>query len=121
MSPPGRATPGTGRAGRGAPSPPRAPSRDGGGSGRRPTAAGGGRAGGSPRAWGGAGRARRGRGPMGVGAGGGRLKIAGFSGAVRVLGAPEAEIARHADPAVVFMNVNTPEELERARGVIAHG
>jgi molybdopterin-guanine dinucleotide biosynthesis protein A len=51
----------------------------------------------------------------------GRLKIVGFFEAVRVLEVPEAEIARHADPAVVFMNVNTPEELERARGLIAHG
>src|SRR5881396_49237 len=46
----------------------------------------------------------------------GRLKIVGFFEAVRVLEVPEAEIARHGDPAVVFMNVNTPDELERARG-----
>src|SRR5688572_7836318 len=41
----------------------------------------------------------------------GRFKIAGFFDAVRVLEVSEAEVARHADPAIVFMNVNTPEEL----------
>jgi molybdopterin-guanine dinucleotide biosynthesis protein A len=45
----------------------------------------------------------------------GRLKITGFFDEVRVLAIPEAEIARLADPARVFMNVNTPEELARAR------
>jgi molybdopterin-guanine dinucleotide biosynthesis protein A len=49
----------------------------------------------------------------------GRLKIVGFFDDVRVLEVPEAEVARHADPAIVFMNVNTPEELERARALIA--
>ncbi len=49
----------------------------------------------------------------------GRLKIVGFFDAVRVLEIPEPDIARHADPAVVFMNVNTPEELERARSLVA--
>src|SRR5688572_17543556 len=47
----------------------------------------------------------------------GRLRIVGFFADVRVLEIAEAEVARHADPAVVFMNVNTPEELERARGL----
>jgi molybdopterin-guanine dinucleotide biosynthesis protein A len=47
----------------------------------------------------------------------GRLKIVGFFDAVRVLEIAEDEIARHADPRVVFMNVNTPEELERARAL----
>ena len=45
----------------------------------------------------------------------GRLKITGFFDDVRVLEVAEAEVARHADPALVFMNVNTPEELARAR------
>ena len=51
----------------------------------------------------------------------GRLKITGFFDEVRVLGIPEAEIARLADPARVFMNVNTPEELARARALVAAG
>ena len=49
----------------------------------------------------------------------GRLKIVGFFDDVRVLEVPEAEVARHAEPAIAFMNVNTPEELERARALIA--
>ena len=44
----------------------------------------------------------------------GRLKIVGFFERVRVLEIPEAVVAGHADPAVVFMNVNTPEELAHA-------
>ncbi|HMH51761.1 MAG TPA: molybdenum cofactor guanylyltransferase [Candidatus Acidoferrum sp.] len=48
----------------------------------------------------------------------GRLKVSGFFDEVCVLEVPEAEIARHADPALVFMNLNTPEELERARAMI---
>ena len=48
----------------------------------------------------------------------GRLKVSGFFDDVRVLEVAEAEVARHADPALVFMNVNTPEELARARGLI---
>lgn len=51
----------------------------------------------------------------------GRLKITGFFDEVRVLGIPEAEIARLADPARVFMNVNTPEELARARALEGAG
>jgi molybdopterin-guanine dinucleotide biosynthesis protein A len=51
----------------------------------------------------------------------GRLRIVGFFDDVRVLEISEAEVARHADPAVVFMNVNTPEELERARSLDVHG
>jgi len=50
----------------------------------------------------------------------GRLKITGFFDDVRVLEVPEAEVARHADPALVFTNLNTPEELERAREMITH-
>ena len=49
----------------------------------------------------------------------GQLKITGFWDDVRVLTVPEEEIARVADPAVVFSNVNTPEELERARAIAA--
>jgi len=45
----------------------------------------------------------------------GRLRIIGFFDAVRVLEIPEAEVRRIADPAVVFMNVNTPDELAHAR------
>jgi len=48
-----------------------------------------------------------------------RFKIAGFFNQVRVAEVPEAEIARHRDPALVFMNVNTPEELARARELAA--
>jgi molybdopterin-guanine dinucleotide biosynthesis protein A len=51
----------------------------------------------------------------------GRLKITGFFDEVRVLAIPEAEVARLADPAVVFMNVNTPDELARARALAAEG
>jgi molybdopterin-guanine dinucleotide biosynthesis protein A len=45
----------------------------------------------------------------------GRLKIVGFYDEVRVLSIPAGEIARYRAPEVVFMNVNTPEELEAAR------
>jgi molybdopterin-guanine dinucleotide biosynthesis protein A len=48
---------------------------------------------------------------------GGRLKIVGFFSGVTVLEIDEAEVARHGDPAVVFMNVNTPAELARARSL----
>jgi molybdopterin-guanine dinucleotide biosynthesis protein A len=44
----------------------------------------------------------------------GQLKIVGFFDAVRVLTLDEAEFAPHGDPAVLFMNVNTPDELARA-------
>src|SRR5439155_2312733 len=47
----------------------------------------------------------------------GRLKIVGFFDAVHVLELPEASVRSLADPAVVFMNVNTPDELERARAL----
>ena len=46
-----------------------------------------------------------------------RLKIVGFFGDVRVLEIEEAAVARHRAPAVVFMNVNTPEELARAQAI----
>ena len=48
----------------------------------------------------------------------GQLKIVGFFDRVRVVVIEEAEVARYADPAVVFMNVNTPEELARARALV---
>ncbi|HKB25656.1 MAG TPA: molybdenum cofactor guanylyltransferase [Methylomirabilota bacterium] len=47
----------------------------------------------------------------------GRLKIVEFFARVSVVEIAEAEVARHRDPALVFMNVNTPEELERARAL----
>jgi len=49
----------------------------------------------------------------------GRLKIVGFFEHVRVVEIGEAEVARFRDPAVAFMNVNTPDELERARALVA--
>ena len=47
----------------------------------------------------------------------GRLKITGFFEDVRVLVVPEEDVARVCAPALVFMNVNTPDELERARSL----
>ncbi len=47
----------------------------------------------------------------------GRFRIVGFFGQVRVVEISEAEVRAYRDPAVAFMNVNTPEELERARGL----
>jgi len=49
----------------------------------------------------------------------GRLKVISFFDEVRVLAITEAQIARLCDPAVVFMNVNTPDELDRARALAA--
>ena len=49
----------------------------------------------------------------------GQLKITGFWDEVRVLGIAEEDVARLADPAVVFSNVNTPEDLARARSLAA--
>lgn len=48
----------------------------------------------------------------------GRLKIVGFFDAVRVVEIPEATVRRLADPTVVFMNVNTPDELAQAREIL---
>jgi molybdopterin-guanine dinucleotide biosynthesis protein A len=48
----------------------------------------------------------------------GRLKIVGFFERVRVVEIPEEDVRRLADPARVFMNVNTPEELARARALV---
>jgi len=49
----------------------------------------------------------------------GRLKIVGFFDDVRVVEIAAAEVARFRDPAIAFMNVNTPDELERARALVA--
>ena len=49
----------------------------------------------------------------------GRLKIVGFFEDVRVVEIAAEEVARHRAPEVAFMNVNTPEELERARELVA--
>ncbi|MGH2358893.1 MAG: molybdenum cofactor guanylyltransferase, partial [Candidatus Limnocylindria bacterium] len=49
----------------------------------------------------------------------GRLKIVGFFDEVRVVEIAEADVARYRQPAVAFMNVNTPEELARARALQA--
>jgi len=49
----------------------------------------------------------------------GKLKIVGFFESVRVVEITEADVARFRDPRLVFMNVNTPEELERAREIVA--
>jgi len=49
----------------------------------------------------------------------GQLKIVGFFPDVRVLEIAAAAVARHRAPQVAFMNVNTPEELARARALAA--
>jgi molybdenum cofactor guanylyltransferase len=49
----------------------------------------------------------------------GHLKIAGFFEAVRVLTIAEDEVARFRSPDLVFMNVNTPEEMAEARERLA--
>jgi molybdopterin-guanine dinucleotide biosynthesis protein A len=49
----------------------------------------------------------------------GRLKIVGFFEDVRVVEVDEAEVARVRPAEVVFMNVNTPDELARARALAA--
>jgi molybdopterin-guanine dinucleotide biosynthesis protein A len=50
-----------------------------------------------------------------------RFKVIGFFPQVKVLEIPEAEVARLADPTICFMNVNTPDELARARALLAAG
>jgi molybdopterin-guanine dinucleotide biosynthesis protein A len=47
----------------------------------------------------------------------GQLRIVEFFERVRVVEIAEADVARFRDPRVAFMNVNTPDELERARGL----
>jgi len=49
----------------------------------------------------------------------GQFKIVGFFDDVRVLEIPETEVASFRAPELVFMNVNTPDELARARGLLA--
>jgi molybdopterin-guanine dinucleotide biosynthesis protein A len=51
----------------------------------------------------------------------GRFKITGFFPDVRVLAVPEDEVARWGRPDVVFMNVNTPDDLARARALAGRG
>ena len=48
----------------------------------------------------------------------GRLKITGFFDDVRVLAIEPDEVARFRAPEVVFLNVNTPDELEAARRLL---
>ena len=48
-----------------------------------------------------------------------RFRVVGFFPKVKVLEIPEAEVARLADPGICFMNVNTPNELTRARALVA--
>ncbi len=50
-----------------------------------------------------------------------RFKVIGFFPQVRVLEIPEAEVARLTDPDLCFMNVNTLDELARARALAAAG
>ena len=45
----------------------------------------------------------------------GKLKITGFFDEVRVLRIPEETVARFAPPDLAFMNLNTPDDLARAR------
>jgi FdhD protein len=47
----------------------------------------------------------------------GQLRIVGFFPDVRVLEIDAAAVARHRAPEVAFMNVNTPDELARARAL----
>ena len=49
----------------------------------------------------------------------GQLKIVGFFPDVNVVELDAAPMARHRAPNVAFMNVNTPEELRRARALVA--
>ena len=49
----------------------------------------------------------------------GQLKIVGFFPDVRVVELDAAGMAKHRAPDVAFMNVNTPEELARARALVA--
>ena len=50
-----------------------------------------------------------------------RFKVIGFFPQVKVLEIPEAAVARLADPHLCFMNVNTPDELARARSLLEAG
>ena len=44
----------------------------------------------------------------------GDRRVIGFYDDVRVARLPAGEVARHGDPAIIFMNVNSPDELELA-------
>jgi molybdenum cofactor guanylyltransferase len=48
----------------------------------------------------------------------GAFRIVGFFDRVHVVEIPEGDVARFGDPALIFMNVNTPEELARARAIV---
>jgi molybdopterin-guanine dinucleotide biosynthesis protein A len=58
-------------------------------------------------------------GPMQTRLRAGRLKIVGFFPDVRVVELDATVLARYRAPEVAFMNVNTPQELERARALVA--
>ena len=58
-------------------------------------------------------------GPMEAKLRAGHLKIAGFFDDVRVLTISEDEVARFRSPDLVFMNVNTPDEMAEARERLA--
>jgi molybdopterin-guanine dinucleotide biosynthesis protein A len=58
-------------------------------------------------------------GPMEARLRSGQLKIVGFFPDVRVLEIDAAAVARHRAPDLAFMNVNTPDELARARALVA--
>jgi len=45
----------------------------------------------------------------------GRLRITGFFEEVRILRIPDAEVSRFDAPELAFMNLNTPEDVARAR------
>jgi len=47
----------------------------------------------------------------------GQLRIVGFFDDVRVVRVPAEAVARFIDPDVAFMNLNTPEDLARARAL----
>jgi len=49
----------------------------------------------------------------------GQFRIVGFFPRVRVVEIAEADVARFRDPEIAFMNVNTPDELDRARVLAA--
>ena len=51
----------------------------------------------------------------------GRFKITGFFPDVRVIAVAEDDVARWGRPEVVFMNVNTPDDLARARALAGGG
>lgn len=48
----------------------------------------------------------------------GQLKIVDFLERVRVVEVPERDLVPFGDPAIMFMNVNTPEDLARAEAVL---